>query len=62
MAALPGSMHGALYYQHIELLNKQHGLKYTLKETMKVMLRLQKNLYQNIHGGRKTKYVPKNKP
>ena len=28
MAALPGSVYGALYYQHIEL-NKQHRLKHT---------------------------------
>ena len=28
VAALPGSMYGALYYRHIEL-NKQHGLKHT---------------------------------
>ena len=46
-------MHGALYYQHIELLNKQHGLEYT-KRNYEGYLRLQKNLYQNIHGGRKT--------
>ena len=28
VAALPGSMYGALYYWHIEL-NKQYRLKYT---------------------------------
>ena len=28
MTALPGPMHGALYYQHIEF-NKQRRLKYT---------------------------------
>ena len=40
VAALPGSMYGALYYRHIEL-NKQHGLKHT-KENYEVYVRITK--------------------
>ena len=40
VAALPGSMSGALYYRHIEL-NKQHGLKHT-KENYEVYVRITK--------------------
>ena len=63
MAALHGSMYGALYYQHIEL-NKHYRLKYT-KGNYEGYVKITKESLSELSWwveGKLTKYVPKNKP
>ena len=61
VAALPGSVCGALYCRHIEL-NKQHGSKHT-KGNYEGYVKITKESLSEVTSGRKlTKYVPKNKP